>query len=117
MSMYATQEQYLRAWEHVLAVADGVDQSAWNAPSPCPGWTAGHVAGHLIDAARQTLALLAEGPPVLPTTELTALRRLAAEHPAARLREAACPLIERVRDLDEQALVATPHGNLPATSS
>jgi len=113
--MYATQEQYLRAWEHVLAVADGVDQSAWNAPSPCPGWTAGHVAGHLIDAARQTLALLAEGPPVLPTTELTALRRLAAEYPAARLREAAYPLIERVRDLDEQASVATPHGNLPAT--
>lgn len=114
MSMYAIREQYLRAWEHVLAVADAVDRSAWSAPSPCAGWTAGHVAGHLIDVAHQTFALLAGAPPVLPTSEPTALRGLAAEVPAGRLREAVDPLIARVRDLDAQTLVATPHGDLPA---
>lgn len=112
--MYAIQEQYLRAWEHVLAVADGADRSAWGAPSPCAGWTAGHVAGHLIDVAHQTFALLTGASPVLPTSKPTALRGLAAEVPAERLREAVGPLLARVRDLDAQTLVATPHGELPA---
>jgi uncharacterized protein (TIGR03086 family) len=112
--MNAIQEQYLRAWEHVLAVADEVDQSAWSASSPCAGWTAGHVAGHLVDVARQTVALLVGATPVLPTSEPTELRGLAAEDPAARLREAVDPLVARVRDLDAQAIVVTPHGELPA---
>jgi uncharacterized protein (TIGR03086 family) len=112
--MYAVQDQYLRAWERVLAVADGVDQAAWGASSPCAGWTAGHLAGHLVDAARQTFALLAGAPPVLPASEPTKLRSLAADDPAGLLREAAGPLIARVRDLDSGAVVVTPHGELPA---
>lgn len=109
----AIQEQYLRAWQDVLAVADGVDRSAWDRASPCAGWTAGHVVGHLVDAARQTLALLVGAPPVVPTGEPTALRGLAGEDPAARLREAVDPLTARVRDLDAHAVVATPRGDLP----
>lgn len=112
--MQEIREQYVRAWEHVLAVADGADRSAWGEPSPCEGWTAGHVAGHLVDAAGQTSALLAGRAPVPPTTESAALRGLAGEEPAARLQEAADPLIARVRGLDERAVVATPHGELPA---
>jgi uncharacterized protein (TIGR03086 family) len=112
--MYPVQEQYVRAWENVLAMADGVDEAAWNASSPCADWTAGHVAGHLVDAARQTFALLVGAPPVLPTSEPTKLRGLAGDEPAARLHEAADPLIARVRDLDARAVVLTPHGELPA---
>jgi uncharacterized protein (TIGR03086 family) len=110
----AIREQYLRAWRDVLAVADDVDRSAWGRASPCAGWTAGHVAGHLVDAAHQTLALLVGAPPVVPTSEPTALRGLAGDDPAARLREAVDPLTARVRALDAPAVVATPHGDLPA---
>lgn len=112
--MGAVQEQYLRAWRHLLATAEAVDGPGWEAPSPCPGWTAGHVAGHLVDAAHQTLALLAGAAPPVPTTDPAALRDLAGDDPAARLRRAADPLVSRVRDLDVSMVVPTPHGDLPA---
>ncbi len=112
--MSAVREQYLRAGQHVLATAAAVDGSRWSAPSPCAGWTAGHVAGHLVDAAGQTAALLLGAPAVTPTGDPVALRGLAGEDPAARLREAVDPLVAQVRALDVRASVPTPHGDLPA---
>lgn len=112
--MGTVQEQYLRAWQHVLATADAVDQSGWGVSSPCAGWTAGHVAGHLVDGARQTLALLGGAAPVVPTTGSAALRGLAGENPAAGLRAAVGPLIVRVRRMGDRELVGTAHGELPA---
>jgi uncharacterized protein (TIGR03086 family) len=46
--------QALDGFEAALA---GVAQSRWSSPSPCAGWSAADVAGHLIGGLRETEAL------------------------------------------------------------
>ncbi len=42
--------------DRFTAVLDGLPSSAWAAPSPCAGWTAADVVGHVVDTQRDFLA-------------------------------------------------------------
>ena len=49
--------EFVRALDGCEAVLAGVAPGRWSAPSPCPGWSAADVAGHLIGDLRATEAL------------------------------------------------------------
>lgn len=48
---------YQRALDAFEGVLDGVDPGQWAAPSPCAGWTARDVVGHVADGQRLIKAL------------------------------------------------------------
>ena len=48
---------FVRALDGFEAVLAGVAPGRWSAPSPCAGWSAADVAGHVIGALRETEAL------------------------------------------------------------
>ncbi|MQA83712.1 MAG: TIGR03086 family protein [Streptosporangiales bacterium] len=50
--------RYRNTLAGVTDVAERVPAERWQAPSPCPGWTALHVLGHLIDGQQQIAALI-----------------------------------------------------------
>jgi uncharacterized protein (TIGR03083 family) len=41
--------RYLRGLDRLGAVVDAVPAERWNAPTPCSGWSARHLVGHLVD--------------------------------------------------------------------
>jgi uncharacterized protein (TIGR03086 family) len=55
--------RYIRSLDGFEALLAGADPSRWDAPSPCPGWSARDVAGHVILGLRSTqnLALDRQG--------------------------------------------------------
>ncbi|WP_448623807.1 TIGR03086 family metal-binding protein [Geodermatophilus sp. URMC 64] len=53
--MNTTATEYRAAHEALLAVLDRVPPSGWTSPSPCAGWTARDVVGHMIDTQRELL--------------------------------------------------------------
>jgi uncharacterized protein (TIGR03083 family) len=48
---------FVRALDRFEAVLAGVAPSRWTAPSPCAGWSAADVAGHVIGDLRATEAM------------------------------------------------------------
>lgn len=46
--MSENSDKYRRAVQHFSAVVDAVPSDKWDAASPCDGWTARHVVGHVI---------------------------------------------------------------------
>jgi uncharacterized protein (TIGR03083 family) len=46
---------FVRALEGFEAVLAGVAPGRWSAPSPCAGWSAADVAGHVIGDLRATV--------------------------------------------------------------
>jgi uncharacterized protein (TIGR03086 family) len=51
--MNATAMQYAAADRPLTALLDAVPATEWENPSPCAGWTAQDVVGHLIDTQRE----------------------------------------------------------------
>jgi uncharacterized protein (TIGR03086 family) len=49
-------DKYRRAVEGFSAVVDKVPADKWSAPSPCSGWTAAHVVGHVIGGSQMISA-------------------------------------------------------------
>jgi uncharacterized protein (TIGR03083 family) len=58
--------RYLRALDRLDAVVDAVPAERWDAPTPCSGWSARRLVGHLVDGQSQVLAMLAGEGPVAP---------------------------------------------------
>ncbi|MGY1632443.1 TIGR03086 family metal-binding protein [Geodermatophilus sp. SYSU D01186] len=54
--MTSTADRFASASRPLLDVLDAVPADAWTAPSPCEGWTARDVVGHLVDTQREFLA-------------------------------------------------------------
>jgi uncharacterized protein (TIGR03086 family) len=50
--MSANSDKYRRAVAGFSAVVDAVPAESWSAVSPCAGWTARHVVGHVISGSR-----------------------------------------------------------------
>jgi uncharacterized protein (TIGR03083 family) len=48
---------FVRALDGFEAVLAGVAPGYWSAPSPCAGWSAADVAGHMIGDLRATQAM------------------------------------------------------------
>lgn len=55
-SMNETVTKYAAADRSLTAVLDAVPAGAWTAPSPCEGWSAADVVGHLVETQRDFLA-------------------------------------------------------------
>jgi len=53
--MTSTVKQYQAALLPLTAVVETVQPNAWNAPSPCEGWTARDVVGHMVQTQREML--------------------------------------------------------------
>jgi len=49
-------DTYQQNADRFTAVLDDLPSSAWTAPSPCAGWTAADVVGHIVDTQRDFLA-------------------------------------------------------------
>ncbi|MEO1059986.1 MAG: TIGR03086 family metal-binding protein [Actinomycetota bacterium] len=94
------------------AVVRRVPADGWDAPSPCPGWTARHVVGHQIGVLRNVsrLARQAERDPAEPTDELA----IAGDDPAATWAAFADDLFAAIdRPGVLQRVVETPFGTMP----
>ncbi|MDL4777274.1 MULTISPECIES: TIGR03086 family metal-binding protein [Thermomonosporaceae] len=61
--MAQTLTGYHRALDLFEGVVGGVARDGWEAPSPCAGWTARDVAGHVTGGQRMIQALAAGAPP------------------------------------------------------
>ncbi|MDP1793927.1 MAG: TIGR03086 family metal-binding protein [Acidimicrobiales bacterium] len=87
--MSENSDKYQRAVQNFSAVVDAVPSDKWDAASPCEGWTARHVIGHVIGgmqviSAVQTGVEAEFGDPLAaagddPATNYTAARDLALE--------------------------------------
>jgi uncharacterized protein (TIGR03086 family) len=53
--MNSTAQQYEAAGRPLAETLDAVPATAWTKPSPCEGWSAADVVGHLIDTQRDFL--------------------------------------------------------------
>ena len=109
--MTSAGEQYVAAWARLGELAAETPGPAWDEPSPCAGWNARQVAGHLVDGERQVRALLGARTPLAPVTDPAVLAELGVDSVAA-LREAAQRVRTTVEALDPDASVETPHGRL-----
>jgi len=54
--MNTTATRHAAADRPLTALLDTVPKAGWARPSPCPGWAAGDVIGHLIDTQREFFA-------------------------------------------------------------
>ena len=54
--MTSTAKQYQAALGLLTAVVEAVHADSWSAPSPCEGWTARDVIGHMVQTQRELLA-------------------------------------------------------------
>jgi uncharacterized protein (TIGR03086 family) len=54
--MDTTLTQFRTAARPLTEVVDAVPAQGWSSPSPCEGWTAGDVVGHLIETERSLFA-------------------------------------------------------------
>ncbi|SHN80688.1 TIGR03083 family protein [Geodermatophilus obscurus] len=105
--------RYLRALDRLGAVVEAVPAERWDAPTPCSGWSARHLVGHLVDAQGQVLAMLAGEDPRAPVTGLEALGALAGRDRAGSWRRAHQAAVSalatatgRPADLDPDAVQA-----------
>jgi uncharacterized protein (TIGR03086 family) len=53
--MTSTAKQYQAALRPLTAVVEAVTPDCWDAPSPCQGWTARDVVGHIVRTQREML--------------------------------------------------------------
>jgi uncharacterized protein (TIGR03086 family) len=102
--------RYLRALDRLDAVVDAVPAERWDAPTPCSGWSARRLVGHLVDGQGQVLAMLAGEGPVAPVTDPEALGTLAGPDPAGSWRRAHQAAVAALDGAAPGAAVATPLG-------
>ncbi len=102
--------RYLRALDRLGTVVDAVPAQRWDAPTPCPGWSARQLLGHLVDGQHQVLAMLAGEGPRAPVPEPEALGALAGPDPAGSWRRAHQAVVAALSGAASGAGVATPLG-------
>src|SRR3954469_8161017 len=71
--MGAGTDCYREALDLFGTVVDKVGDDRWDDPSPCPGWTAAAVVGHVIQGTRMVLAVAAQAQPVAPAADLASV--------------------------------------------
>lgn len=105
-------ERYVQAWTRIAELVTTVPETTWDNPSPCTGWSARQLAGHLVDGEGQVRALLEDREPRTPVTDPDALTQLGAD-PATALGDAAERAQAALTEVDTKAVITTPHGALP----
>jgi len=97
-------DKYRRAVADLSAVVDAVPADRWSAPSPCAGWTASHLVGHLIGGFQRISAV--ETGPVPEPDPATA----AGDDPAAAYAEARDQALGVLTDENLAKKVESPMG-------
>src|SRR5690349_5063126 len=100
-------QRYREALDVFGAVVDGVEKTAWGNPSPCDGWSAAAVVGHVIHGSRIILAMATGDPPVPPARDPTAV---AGEDPAKAWHARRAEIEQVLDSLEMEALVNTAQG-------
>jgi uncharacterized protein (TIGR03086 family) len=102
-------ERYREALDLFGTVVDKVGDDRWEAPSPCSGWTAAGVVGHVIQGTRMILAVAAQAEPVAPAPDPAAVTGVDPRYAWHVRREEIDALLGR---LDVDAVVQTGQGPL-----
>ena len=102
--------RYLRALDRLGAVVGAVPAERWDAPTPCSGWSARHLVGHLVDGQGQVLAMLTGEGPRAPATGPEALGALAGPDPAGSWQRSHRAAVAALSGTAPGAVVATPLG-------
>lgn len=101
---------FVRALDGFEAVLAGVVPGRWSAPSPCAGWSAADVAGHVIGDLRETEAL-ARGH--YPETRAGDPGPAAGDDPLAAWRAARADMMAALDPVALAMLVPGPWGQMP----
>jgi uncharacterized protein (TIGR03086 family) len=102
-------QRYREALDIFGGVVDGVEDTAWAGPSPCDGWSAAAVVGHVIHGSRIILAMATGEPPVPPAGDPAAV---AGEDPARAWHTRRAEIEQILDSLDLDARVETAQGVL-----
>lgn len=112
-------DRFRRVAEGFQARIAAVPADRWDSPSPCPGWTAREVVGHVINEARRTLAAVGGRQPEplhgVAVADMGSLPELSADADlAAAWRQVGAGLTAAIDDPDcRRAELPTPVGPLP----
>jgi len=101
-------ELFVRGLGVCTTVVAGMADEEWDLPSPCEGWTARDVLGHLISAMRMGLAIMRGEPVEMP--EFDRPGDLVGAEPAAQWGAIADELSHAVDGIDLEAVRDTPMG-------
>src|SRR5690348_16649539 len=101
-------DRFYRALDLFDDVVDRVAADRWSAPSPCPGWTAAAVVGHVITGLTMIESMLEQGASVAPPT--TDPSAAAGSTPADRWRARYQRTCAQRQHLSPSATIATANG-------
>ena len=111
--MHSALQRYLRELDQVTQVVEGTPADRWDAPTPCPDWSARQLLGHLVDGQRQVVALATGNGPRPPVTDPAALGRLLGPDPRDGWRRAHADTTAALAQVPPGSLVPTPFGEQP----
>lgn len=106
--MSQNSDKYRRAVADLSAVVDAVPADKWSDPSPCAGWAARHVVGHLMGGF-QRISAVETGPSVEPEDPAA----VAGDDPAAAYAEARDRALRVLSEENLAKNVQSPMGEIP----
>src|SRR5438132_5750185 len=106
--MSESSDKYRRAMTGFSDVVDRVPSDKWASPSPCEGWTASHVVGHVIGGT-QMISVAQTGQPPEYGDPLAA----AGDDPAASFAKARDLALSTLTDEYLAKKVQSPMGEMP----
>ncbi|GAA3391774.1 TIGR03086 family metal-binding protein [Cryptosporangium minutisporangium] len=104
-------ERVTQALDRFDAVVRETPADRWNAPSPCAGWTAAAVVGHVIGGLAMIRTMLTTGRRPEPPSDDPAI--LAGDHPAEAWATARAEFLDTLAAADPATTISTPAGDLP----
>ena len=111
--MSTARDRWLRALDRVDGIVAAVGPGDRPLATPCPAWDVHALVGHLVDGQAQVAAMLRSAPVPAPTTDPGGLARRAGPDPAAAWRRARPESAAALADVDDDAVVPTPMGEVP----
>lgn len=105
-------DRFVRALDLFDDVVVRVDADRWSAPSPCPGWSAAAVVGHVITGLGMIDTMFEQGAAVPPPS--TDPRAVAGSNPAESWRARYQRTCTNLQHLSPDATIAGPSGTLTA---
>lgn len=108
--MHSALHRYLRALDQVTSVVEGVPADRWEAPTPCPDWSARQLLGHLVHGQHHVVALVSGDGPRAPVIDPASLERLPGPDPRAGWRQVRDHTAAVLARTAPDSLVPTPFG-------
>lgn len=108
--MNHSRQRYQRALDEFQRVITSFPDECWDRQTPCTGWTARMLAGHVVDGHHQIAGILT-GQPRPPELEAAELARIAGQDPARTWRHARREIDEALEAVPDATVLATPAGD------